>query len=146
MEGIRQGRPLYDKMLRYEKDPVLHPQNTIHEGWLVADEQGQTVAKVVTVRDLEGNLLAYIELNDDGTLTYMDLVAGMDLPLPSGFLSDIERHFSLLWDFFLTLQDKELEFKGQGTLNGRTSLIFELGRDVGTLTRIEVVEKCPVTP
>ena len=47
----------------------------------------------------------------------------------------------------LSLQDSEPEFKGRGTLNGRTSLIFEkYSTDVpGKLTvRIEVVENAPL--
>ena len=151
MEGIRQGRPLYDKTVRYQKDPVVfeegrsHPQTTIVESWLVADEQGQRVAMVATLRNLEGDLLAYTELHDDGTVTYTDLVAGMILPLPPEFLSDIEGSLSPFWDAMLSLQGPEWEFKGRGTLNGRTSLIYErYSTDAGKLSRIEVVENAPL--
>ena len=151
LEGIRQGRPLYDKTVRYKKDPVVfeegrsHPQTTIVESWLVADEQGQRVAMAATVRDLEGNLLGYTELHDDGTVTYTDLVAEMVLPLPPEFLSDIEGSLSPFWDAMLSLQGPEWEFKGRGTLNGRTSLIFEkYGTDAGKLWRTEVVENAPL--
>ena len=150
LEGIRQGRPLYDKTVRYQKDPVVfeegrsHPQTTIVESWLVADEQGQRVAMAATVRDLEGNLLAYVELHDDGTVTFTDLVAGMILDMPPEFLSDIEGTFSPYWDHMLSLQDSGWEFKGRGTLNGRTSLIFELEHDDGVTHRMEVVENAPL--
>ena len=151
LEGIRQGRPLYDKTVRYQKDPVVfgeggsHPQTTIVESWLVADEQGQRVAMVATLRNLEGDLLAYTELHDDGTVTYTDLVAGMILPLPPEFLSDIEGSLSPFWDAMLSLQGPEWEFKGRGTLNGRTSLIYErYSTDAGKLSRIEVVENAPL--
>ncbi len=150
LEGIRQGRPLYDKTVRYRKDPVVfeggrsHPQTTVVESWLVADEQGQRVAMTATVRDLEGNLLGYTELHDDGTVTHTDIVAGLILPQPTEFLSDIEGTFGPYWDHLLTLQDSEWESKGRGTLNGRTSLIFELEHDDGTLWRMEVVENAPL--
>ena len=150
LDGIRQGRPLYNKTVRYQKDPVIfeegraHPQTTILESWLVADEQGQRVAMAATVRDLEGNLLAYTELHDDGTVTYTDLVAGMVLPLPSEFLSDIEGSLSPFWDHMLSLEDSGWEFKGRGTLNGRTSLIFEREYDDEVTSRTEVVENAPL--
>ena len=150
LEGIRQGRPLYFKTVRYKKDPVVfesrgsHPQTTIVEAWMVADEQGQRVAMASTVRDLEGNLLGYVELHDDGTVTHTDLVAGMILPLPPEFLSDIEGTLSPYWDAMLSLQRPGWEFKGRGTLNGRTSLIFEREYDDGETRRIEVVENAPL--
>ena len=150
LEGIRQGRPLYFKTVRYKKDPVVfgergsHPQTTIVEAWMVADEQGQRVAMASTVRDLEGNLLGYVELHDDGTVTYTDLVAGLILPQPPEFLSDIEGTLSPFWDHMLSLQGPEWEFKGRGALNGRTSLIFEREYDDGETRRIEVVENAPL--
>ena len=151
LEGIRQGRPLYFKTERYKKDPVVfgeggsHPQTTIVEEWMVADEQGQRVAMVSTLRDLEGNLLGYTELHDDGTVTYTDLVAGMILPLPPEFLSDIEGSLSPFWDAMLSLQDSGWEFKGRGMLNGRTSLIYErYSTDAGVTHRMEVVENAPL--
>lgn len=150
MEGIRQGRPLYYKIVRYQKDPVefpeggAHPQTTIVEEWLVADEQGQRTDIVATVRDTEGNLLGYTELHDDGTETYTDLVAGMVFDLPTEFLLDIEGSLSVFWDGLLALQDSEWEFKGTGTLNERTSLIFELEHDDGVTRRMEVVENAPL--
>ena len=150
LEGIRQGRPLYQKMVRYRKDPMVleergaHPQTTLVESWLVADEQGQRVAMVATVRDLEGNLLGYTELHDDGTVTYTDIVAEMVFDQPPEFLSDIEGSLSPYWDSLLALQDSEWESKGRGTLNGRTSLIFELQHDAGMTRRMEVVENAPL--
>ena len=150
LDGIRQGRPLYQQTVRYRKDPVVlegrggHPQTTLVESWLVADEQGQRVAMISTVRDLEGNLLGYTELHDDGTVTHTDLVAGLVLPQPTEFLSDIEGTFGPYWDHLLALQDSEWESKGRGTLNGRTSLIFELQNDDGTLWRTEFVENAPL--
>ena len=151
LEGIREGRPLYFKTVRYKKEPVVfgeggsHPQTTIVEEWMVADEQGQRVAMAATARDLEGNLLGYTELHDDGTVTYTDLVAGMILPLPPEFLSDIEGTLSPFWDHMLSLQRPGFEFKGRGTLNGRTSLIFEkYSTDAGKLWRTEVVENAPL--
>ncbi len=151
LDGIREGRPLYFKTERYKKDPVVfagggsHPQTTIVESWLVADEQGQRVAMVSTLRDLEGNLLGYTELHDDGTVTFTDLVAGMVLDMPPEFLSDIEGTFSPYWDHMLSLQDSGWEFKGWGTLNGRTSLIFEkYSTDAAKLWRTEVVENAPL--
>ena len=151
LEGIREGRPLYFKTVRYKKDPVVfesrrsHPQTTIVEEWMVADEQGQRVAMVSTLRNLQDDLLGYVELHDDGTVTYTDLVAEMVLPQPPEFLSDIEGTLSPFWDAMLSLQGPDWEFKGRGTLNGRTSLIFEkYGTDAGKLSRIEVVENAPL--
>ena len=75
MEGIRQGQTLYVKTVRYYKGPVViegdvsHLQTTIAEDWVVADEQGQRVAAAWTLSDLEGNLLKYMKLHEDGTLT-----------------------------------------------------------------------------
>ena len=148
LEGIRQGRPLYQKEVRYQKH---HPQNTIAEDWMVADEQGQKVAVASTIRDLEGNLLKYMKLHEDGTLTETAyLVEGhfsrspfIPLGTDPG-LEDIELHFSVLWDGLLALPDSGSEFKGRGTLNGRTSLIFEREHDDGVTLRIEVVENAPL--
>ena len=151
LEGIRQGRPLYFKIVRYKKDPVVfgergsHPQTTIVEDWMVADEQGQRVAMASTLRNLQDDLLGYTELHDDGTVTYTDLVAEMVLPMPPEFLSDIEGTLSPFWDHMLSLQGPEWEFKGRGTLNGRASLIFErYSADARKLWRTEVVENAPL--
>ena len=150
LDGIRQGRPLYFKTVRYKKDPVVfgergsYPQTTIVEEWMVADEQGQRVAMASTLRNLQGDLLGYVELHDDGTVTYTDLVAGLILPQPPEFLSDIEGTLSPFWDAMLSLPGPEWEFKGRGTLNERTSLIFEREYDDGETRRIEVVENAPL--
>ena len=61
-------------------DHIPRPQKL--STWFLADEQGQRVAMASTVRDLEGTLLGYVELHDDGTVTHTDLVAGMIHPLP----------------------------------------------------------------
>ena len=120
LEGIREGRPLYFKTERYKKDPVVfgeggsHPQTTIVEEWMVADEQGQRVAMVSTLRDLEGNLLGYTELHDDGTVTYTDIVDGMVLPLRPEFLSDIEGTLSPFWITCCRSSVQGLSSRGRG--------------------------------
>ena len=154
LEGIRQGRTLYQKEVRYYNQD--HPQNTIAEHWIVADKQGQRVAVAWMLRDLEGNLLSYMKLHEDGTLTRTSSLAHEFLgytrwprfiPLPGTEISgieDIERYFSVHWDYLLSLQDSELESKGRGTLNGRTSLIFEREYGDGPTRKIEVVENAPL--
>ena len=147
LEGIRQGRPLYFKTTKYKREPARNgePNTLVYEDWMVADQNGQRTDIVGTLRDTEGNLLGYTELHDDGTKTYTDLVAGMILPLSPEFLLDIEGSLSPFWDHLLALQDSEWELKGRGTLNGRTSLIFEkYSTDAGKLSRMEVVENAPL--
>ena len=146
LEGIRQGRPLYFKTVKYKREPARDgdPNTLVYEDWMVADQDGQRTDIVGTLRDTEGNLLGYTELHDDGTVTYTDLVAGMVLPLRPEFLSDIEGSLSPFWDAMLSLQDSGWEFKGRGTLNDRTSLIFEREYDDGETRRIEVVENAPL--
>ena len=147
LEGIRQGRPLYFKTVRYKREPARDgdPNTLVYEDWMVADQNGQRTDIVGTLRDTEGNLLGYTELHDDGTVTYTDLVAEMVLPMQPEFLSDIEGSLSPFWDHMLSLQGPEWEFKGRGALNGRTSLIFEkYSTDAGKLRRTEVVENAPL--
>ena len=146
LDGIREGQPLYFKTLIYKREPARDgdPNTLVYEDWMVADQNGLRTDIVGTLRDTEGNLLGYTELHDDGTVTYTDLVAGMVLPLPSEFLSDIEGSLSPFWDHMLSLQDSGWEFKGRGTLNGRTSLIFEREYDDEVTSRTEVVENAPL--
>ena len=146
LDGIRQGRPLYFKTLIYKREPARDgdPNTLVYEDWMVADQNGLRTDIVGTLRDTEGNLLGYTELHDDGTVTYTDLVDGMVFELPSEFLSDIEGSLSPFWDHMLSLQESGWEFKGRGTLNGRTSLIFEREYDDGVTSRIEVVENAPL--
>ena len=44
----------------------------------------------------------------------------------------------------LSLQDSEWESKGRGTLDGRTSLLFEHENEDGDTFKIEVVENAPL--
>ena len=146
LDGIREGRPLYFKTVIYNREPARDgdPNTLVYEDWMVADQNGLRTDIVGTLRDTESNLLGYTELHDDGTETYTDLVAGMVLPLPSEFLSDIEGSLSPFWDHMLSLEDSGWEFKGRGTLNGRTSLIFEREYDDEVTSRTEVVENAPL--
>ena len=146
LDGIREGRPLYFKTLIYKREPARDgdPNTLVYEDWMVADQNGLRTDIVGTLRDTEGNLLGYTELHDDGTVTYTDLVAGMVFDQHSEFLSDIEGSLSPFWDGLLALQDSGWEFKGRGTLNGRTSLIFEREYDDGVMSKIEVVENAPL--
>ena len=161
LEGIRQGRPLYVKTVRYYKGPVVlegdlsHLQTTIAEDWVVADEQSQRVAAAWTLSDLEGNLLKYMKLHEDGTLTetpflvegFFHLAISPFFPVPGtevAGIEDIELYFSELWDDLLALQDSGWEPKGRGTLDGRISLLFEHENEDGVTFNIEVVENAPL--
>ena len=86
LEGIREGRPLYFKTVKYKREPARDgdPNTLVYEDWMVADQNGQRTDIVGTLRDTEGNLLGYTELHDDGTVTYTDLVSRDDSPSAAG--------------------------------------------------------------
>ena len=105
---------------------------------MVAGDDGLVGAVVATKR----NLLGYTELRN-GVQVYTDVATGetLEFHMDETPLADA---FGDFWDG-LQVQDEGAVFKGRGTLNTRTSLIYELSvPSEDAYVKVELVEDTPL--
>ena len=156
LEGLHQGQPLYSKLEKYKRSrlgPSNYPDKVIDETWLQPGENGSIETGVGTMRSLDGELLGYSSL-ERSVLVFTDVATGMTFDINVGHWDSLESWLNEVWNRPQTIQDPGVEFKGQGRLNQRESLIYEWsytsqgGPDDGAqrsmLRRIELVEDAPL--
>ncbi len=144
IDGIRAGQPLYYKSEEYLASPGMgYPQWTIAETWLVAGSDGLISDAVSKNSDRQGNLLGY-GFRQNGANFYTDVATGFTFELPLDWTTPIADSFAAFWDG-LQIQKAGTEFKGRGTLNTRTSLVYERSVPAEeSYVKTEIVEDNPL--
>lgn len=156
LDGIRGGQLLYFKVEKYKRNrlgPTDYPDRVIDETWLRAGKDGSIETAVAKMRNLEGEVLGYTQLNH-GVLVFTDVATGMTFDISVDHWDSLESSVSEVWDRLLEIEGPGVDFKGRGRLNQRESLIYEWrytsqgGPDDNTqrsmLKRIELVEDTPL--
>lgn len=124
LEGIAEGRLFYSKSEQYQREPGGDlPQRFVSEIWQGVGSDGKV--------DRSVSRLWY----EDGPET-LDMGAGMGHHALAAWLEQI-------WNLPQFLEGAGFELKGQGTLLGMESVIYELESE-SRLERIEIAEDAPL--
>ncbi len=130
LSSLTEGSVLYRKISHNNlATGEGHPAMTIQEVWTLIGEDISRKAEKSKTYDTNGNLVYTSET--DGTVTvFSDLLDNLTLELPAGSGAGLGAQLTDMWSLPQRLETDGYSARGQGMLNGRTSLIYDTTVDL----------------
>ena len=120
---------LVEDTILYERHETIRPNaiegqptHTIDESWTIMDYEGGIGAKVVIVRDLDGNLVQnIIQTVDPKSYVFVDIPSAFYFPIDEQPMWPLEN----MWFMPMRVAKKDFPVVRASYLNGRPSTVFE---------------------
>lgn len=141
LEQLVEEAVLYERHETIRPDGIEgYPTHTIDESWTIMDYEGEVGAKVVTIRDPDGNLVQNtIQTVDPKSYVFVDIPSAFYFPIDEQPMWPLEN----MWFMPLEVEKKGFPVVGASYLNGRASTIFEHSEGGGRM-EIELTNDSPL--
>ena len=117
--SLASGKALYFRIESYNLG-----ESAVEETWMVLGENNEVTRTVTQSRNSEGTLVATGD-SSGGVFTHTDHVTGEVMTMADDVTYSAEDWVSSAWTAVETLQSRGLTYLSAGTLDGKTSAIFE---------------------